>query len=194
MANLYREARSLVQIAESLLDNYHETEMEHQTREQGKFHEIEASLPIIKAGVASDHRPSIGTDLLSHLGTWNPLPQPVTGSDVVWLLDNTAYQSANNEWQAEFVAAVFDQTTGIEVSTVVAEVAEKVGIGKGDKEEATIQERLMPFMRTILPGRKVKIQFALKDAIDLGPGGRWVNVEQTSSYACNFDTDFSLRT
>ena len=170
-----------MQTAEALTDNYHETEMEHQSREQGKFHEIEASLPIIKTSVASNHRPSEGTDLLSHLGTWNPLPKPITGNDTVWLLDNTAYQSTNNDWQAEFVAAVFDQNTGIEVSTVVADVAEKIGIGKGDKEEAIIQERLMPFMRTILPGRVVKVDYAMKDTIHLGPGGRLVLPEQSSS-------------
>ena len=40
---------------------------------------------------------------------------------MIRLLDNTAYRSTvTNQWQAEFVAAVFDKDTGLEVSSVVA--------------------------------------------------------------------------
>jgi len=146
--------------------------MEHKTRKERKFAEMESQLPVIKTTEASDKRPNWVTDLLSHLGTWNPLPHPITKNDTVWLLDNTAYRSADNEWQAEFVAAVFDKNTGVEVSTVVADVAEKVGLGTGAAAEATIRERLMPFVQTVLPGRIVRVDFARQDRLKLGPGGR----------------------
>ncbi|KUJ13973.1 uncharacterized protein LY89DRAFT_590393 [Mollisia scopiformis] len=147
--------------------------MEHRTRRECKFHEVECKLPNIRSSPASDHRPTEAQDILSYLGPWNPLGEKVSGKDTVWLLDNTAYRNAKTgKWEAEFVAAVFDQDTGVEVSTVVANVAEKVGLGKGDRAEATIQERLMPFMQTILPGRVVAVDFEDQDKLKLGPGGR----------------------
>jgi len=60
----------------------------------------------------------------------------------------------------------------LEVSTVVADIAERVGLGKGDKEEDTIKERLMPFMQSILPGRIVNVDFDGVEPLKLGPGGR----------------------
>ncbi|KAF4629063.1 hypothetical protein G7Y89_g9086 [Cudoniella acicularis] len=114
----------------------------------------------------------LANDALSHLGTWNPFPKDITNKDTVWLLDNTAHRGADNQWQAEFVAAVFDQNSGVEVSSVVANVAEKLKIGKGDAQEATIRERLMPFVQEILPARVVEADFAQKTQLKLGPGGR----------------------
>ena len=70
------------------------------------------------------------------------------------------------------MAAAFDKESGVEVSSVVADVAEKLRIGKGDAAEATIQERLMPFVQEVLPGRTVTIECGGKDNIKLGPGGR----------------------
>ncbi|KAH6673363.1 hypothetical protein B0J14DRAFT_481518 [Halenospora varia] len=154
---------------------YHEDDFQHRTRKERKFLETEATLPNIRKEPASDKRPSLSNDLLSYLGPWNPFPKEITDKDTVWLLDNTAYRSANGHWQAEFVAAVFDQNSGVEISTVVADVAEKLGIGKGDVQEATIRERLMPFVQEILPGRVVQADFAQKPEVPdlkLGPGGR----------------------
>jgi hypothetical protein len=148
--------------------------MELRTRRERKFNDVECNLPDIRTSSASDHQPTEAQDVLSYLGTWNPLGQKITSSDVVWLLDNTAYRNAKTgKWEAEFVAAVFDQNTGVEVSKVVANVAEKLGLGKGDAAETTIQERLMPFMQTILPGRVVQVDYASQnDQLKLGPGGR----------------------
>ncbi|TVY37479.1 hypothetical protein LSUB1_G004493 [Lachnellula subtilissima] len=149
------------------------SDLERKMRHERKFHDIESNLPNIRADPASDNRPTLTNDLLSHLGHWNPFPQQITANDTVWLLDNTAYRSPEtNEWQAEFVAAVFDQNSGVEISTVVADVAGKLGIGKGDAAEATIQERLMPFVQSVLPGRVVNAEFAQKEVLKLGPGGR----------------------
>lgn len=147
--------------------------MEYRTRRERGFNEFEQKLPDIRASPASDKRPDLTTDVLSHLGRWNPLPHQITANDTVWLFENTAYRSAkSNNWETEFVVAVFDKNTGVEVSKVVADVAEKIGIGRGDAAEATIRERLMPFMQTILPGRIVKVSFAAQTELELGPGKR----------------------
>lgn len=165
--------RSIADKADDAVKHYHATDLENKTRQQGKFSDVEADLPDIKLAEGSDHRPSLKTDVLSYLGSWNPLPQDITENDQVWLLDNTAYRSeSTGQWQAEFVAAVFDQNTGVEISKAVANIAEKLGIGHGDAAEATIQERLMPFVQSILPGRRVKITFDQTQEINLGPGGR----------------------
>jgi hypothetical protein len=150
-----------------------ESEFERKTRHERGFHDTESSLPNIRGDPASDNRPTLTNHLLSHLGTWNPFPQNITAKDTVWLLDNTAYRSPkNNDWQAEFVAAVFDQNSGVEICSVVADVAEKLGVGKGDAAEATISKRLMPFVQSVLPGRLVEADFAQKEVLKLGPGGR----------------------
>lgn len=146
--------------------------MEHRTRRERKFEEVESSLPNIKMTPAVDRRPSISVRLLSYLGPYNPAPQPITANDEVWLFDNTAYRSADNKWRAEFVTAEFDQKTGQEVSSVVATVAEKVGLAKDDAAEAIIRKRLMPFVQAELPARVVRVDFAGRKELKLGPGGR----------------------
>jgi hypothetical protein len=159
--------------ADSVAKHYEATDLETRSRQLGGFAGVEADLPDIRSSEGSDGRPSTATGLLSYLGHWNPVPQDITGKDQVWLLDNTAYKSAETDfWQAEFIAAVFDRNTGVELSKVVAKVAEKVGVGKGDAAVATIQVRLMPLVQSILPGRRVTVDFGQSKEIELGPGGR----------------------
>ncbi|KAK0111240.1 hypothetical protein ONS95_001613 [Cadophora gregata] len=172
MSHLVRDAKAAADTAKGIGRAVGGSFMENKTRRERKFGDVENNLPNIKASPASDNRPASGSSVLSFLGSWNPLPQPVTDNDTVWLLDNTAYRNASGKWQAEFVAAVFDKDTGVEISTVVADIAEKVGLGNGDAAEATIQDRLMPFVQNILPGRKVTVDFAKQQQINLGPGGR----------------------
>ncbi len=153
--------------------NYKASGMEHRTRSKPNFQQTESKLPNLRHSPVADDRPSVSQDLFSHLGPYNPLGKPITDNDTVWLLDNTAYRNPKTgEWQAEFVAAVFDKDTGLEVSAVVADIAEKVGIGKGDAQEQRITERLMPFMQSILPGRIVNMEFDGSTSLKLGPGGR----------------------
>lgn len=172
MAALYRKAEGIVDTAEdAIAHGFYESAMEKKTRAKRGFHQTECILPNIKKTPAAEDRSSISNDILSHLGPWNPLPHNVTANDQVWLLDNIAHRNASNEWEAEFVAAVFDKGTGLEVSTVVADIAEKLGLGKGDVQEATIRDRLMPFMQSILPGRIVNVRFG-QEVLKLGPGGR----------------------
>jgi len=149
------------------------TELEKKTRHDCKFHDTESTLPNTRKKPISDRRPSLASNVLSHLGSLNPFPKAITADDTVWLLDNTAYRnSQTGQWEAEFVTAVFEKNSGVEISTVVADVAEKLGIGKGDAAEARIQERLMPFVQDILPGRVVNVHFGTRETLKLGPGGR----------------------
>ncbi|KFX92828.1 hypothetical protein V490_05166 [Pseudogymnoascus sp. VKM F-3557] len=151
----------------------HESDLEHRTRKARNFEETEAKLPNLRNSPAPDDRPSITTSLLSYLGTWNPRPQPITSNDTVWLFDNTAYRNpTTNNWEAEVIAAVFDKETGVKVSLVVADIAEKLGLGHGDEAEARIKDRLMPFMQSVLPGRVVNVDFGRRTQLKLGPGGR----------------------
>ncbi|KFY42281.1 hypothetical protein V495_04584 [Pseudogymnoascus sp. VKM F-4514 (FW-929)] len=151
----------------------HESDLEHRTRKARNFEETEAKLPNLRNSPAPDDRPSITTSLLSYLGTWNPRPQPITSNDTVWLFDNTAYRNpTTNNWEAEVIAAVFDKETGVKVSFVVADIAEKLGLGHGDEAEARIKDRLMPFMQSVLPGRVVNVDFGRRTQLKLGPGGR----------------------
>jgi len=173
MASIIRKAEGVVGTATAVAQSYRESAMEKKTRSHRKFHDFESTLPAIKKVPEAEERDSLASNLLSNLGRFNPLPHNITAKDTVWLLDNTAYRNPKTkEWEAEFVAAVFDQSTGLEVSTVVADLAEKLGLGKGDAQEETIRQRLMLFMQNILPGRKVQITVAQKDKLTLGPGGR----------------------
>jgi hypothetical protein len=152
--------------------------MEHRTRSKQHFYDFESQLPDIKSssGQASDHRPSFVAELLSCFGPYNPAPQKIGENDIVWLFDNTAYRSATTgQWQAEFVVACFDKNTGVKVDKVVASIAEKLGLGKGEEHKEAkkiIQERLVPFVQSTLPGRLLMAEFAELKTLRLGPGGR----------------------
>jgi len=163
----------------------HGTDLEERARKERRFSETESRLPDVKAFIPED-RPAIVNNVLSYLGSWNPIPIQVTARNTVWLFDNTAYRNpVTGNWEAEFVTAVFDKNTGLEVSTVVADLAEKLGIGKGDAQEARIRDRLIPFMQQILPGRVVGLNFARRDLIKCGPGGRngvSSDIKQVASY------------
>jgi hypothetical protein len=173
MANLLHKADDFIETTKEMSHNHKMSSMEHRTRSKQGFEATESRLPTLRHSPASDDRPSETQDLLSHLGSHNPFGKDITDNDTVWLLDNTAFRDLRTgEWQAEFVAAVFDKDTGLAVSTVVANIAEKVGIGKGDAQEEVIAERLMPFMQNILPGRIVNVDFGGVKSLKLGPGGR----------------------
>ena len=154
------------------------SEMERQTRSKQNFQHVESLLPDIKSrtGQASDHRPSWAAILLSCFGPYNPVPQKIGENDTVWLFDNTAYRSATTgQWQAEFVVAVFDQNTGVKVDKVVANLAERLGLAKGEQHKEAkkiIRELLLPFMQSTLQGRLLMAEFAELKSLTLGPGGR----------------------
>lgn len=170
--NLFRRAEATVDTAESRIRNNRAYALEERMRKERGFNEVEGSMPKTRRSPAPDDRPTLTDKLLSTLGTKNPLSHPISAHDTLWLFDNTAYRTKDStQWQAEFVASVLDQNTGLEVTAVVADIAEKLGLGKGNKAEATIRHRLMPFMQSLLPGRVAEVKFDGQTDLKLGPGG-----------------------
>ena len=149
------------------------TSLETRTRSEHGFEETEASLrsSATKKLTASSKVKHLQS-LFSYLGRRNPLPAPITKHDVVWLLDNVAFRGPGGHWHAEFVAAAFEGDVPAKFVDIVGDIAEKVGLAKGDAEEAVIERRIVPFVLDILPGRQVKAKFAGTHALKLGPGGR----------------------
>ncbi|KAF2843683.1 hypothetical protein M501DRAFT_1028456 [Patellaria atrata CBS 101060] len=146
-----------------------ETQGEHEARKTAGFPEFEATMPFLptRSGSLSDN-------LSSYLGKRNPFYRNVEANKhTVWLFDNTASRPAPNKpWQAEFVAAYFIKSSGRDVSTIVADIAEKIGIAKGDKAEATIAERIQPLLDTICPAHSVTIDAVGAGIKRLGPSSR----------------------
>lgn len=121
------------------------------------------------------------SNVLSYLGPWNPLPQPVTKHDEVWLLDNTAFlspcrdEAGNNTrqaWQAEFVAAVFSQRPSRTVADAVLQLAHKTGLADDVQAKRTMEKRLRPFLMDIQPGKQVEALHGGHLHLQLSPGGR----------------------
>lgn len=152
--------------------------MQIKTRKERRFDETEAGLTKVSPNQALRLLGPLAnkfaklSDLLSYLGRYNPKPQPITDKDTVWLFDNIAFRSPSGHWEAEFVAAVLSQHPTCLVAEAVSQVAERIGLSKDSKETDTIEQRLMPFLMDIQPGRLVKATFGSQPALKLGPGGR----------------------
>ncbi|MCJ1391674.1 hypothetical protein MMC18_004539 [Xylographa bjoerkii] len=159
---------------------FQETEGEREARDAAGFPDVEQSLP---RHIGSRFNIPFLDNITSFFGNKNVLAQEVdVKEDVVWLLDNTAYRPVLSDpggcppWEAEFVAAYFTRDGGKDVSGWVAEIADRLALGQqGDnraEEEATIMERLIPFVNTIQPARFVNVRFPNGEIQKLGPGGR----------------------
>lgn len=127
-------------------------------------------------------------DILENLrhkvGIGNPAPTPVKKGQEVWLLDNTAFRDTEtpDKWVAEFVAAYFTEDSGKDVSLVVADIAEKLGLTgeNADAEaESRIAERVEPFLNMILAAKTVDIKFSEAGTLTLGPAaGHGISVNE----------------
>lgn len=116
-------------------------------------------------------------NLTSYLGSRNPFSHVFNPkTDELWLFDNTAYRSPRypHQWTAEFVAAYFRKGSGKDIGKVVADLVEKLGIARGSQEEATVRQRLQPFVDAILPARTVEIAVGGDEwnRLKLGSSGR----------------------
>ena len=172
---------------DKLRQEMEETPLERETRTAGHFAEIEEALPHAMTSRADI---PLLDNLSSYLGTHNPLARPATAAEnAVWLLDNTAYHPTHHHlhpheqdaaypppWQAEYVAAYFKRSSGKNASGIVADIADKIGLGaKGESKEEgekTIATRLQPFLQTIQPARSVDVKLPGGEVKRLGPGGR----------------------
>lgn len=164
-----------------------ETRGERRTRTSEGFQSTERGLPRLTSAFDIP----IAQNLSSYLGTLNPLAgliDPKTES--VWLLDTTAYRPvhpyphAPQPWQAEVRAAFFKKDTGRDVSKMVADIADKIGLKEGsgeerEKGEQTIAERLQPFTDAVAPARYAEVQLPSGKVQKLGPGGRSATIQQT---------------
>ena len=160
---------------------------ERETRSGGNFQSAEASLP---RRIGSRFNIPLVDNASSFLGGLNPMSREVNPeTESVWLLDNTAYRPVHvyphtpQPFQAEFSAAYFRKNTGKDVSKIVADIADNIGLKaesgneKGGKRR--IAERLQPFIDTIAPARSVIIELPNGRKEKLGPGGRSAVSEQT---------------
>ncbi|MCJ1286161.1 hypothetical protein MMC26_005506 [Xylographa opegraphella] len=159
---------------------FHETESEREARTAAGFPDVEGSLP---KHIGSRFDIPFLDNVTSFFGHKNVLAQEVDPKkEVVWLLDNTAYRTVSGTseerppWEAEFVVAYFTRDSGKNVSGWVAGIADTLALGKQGENraetEATIAERLIPFVNTIQPARFVNVRFPDGDTQKLGPGGR----------------------
>ncbi|KAL8796448.1 MAG: hypothetical protein Q9182_007367 [Xanthomendoza sp. 2 TL-2023] len=167
-----------------------ETRGDKKTRKTEKFPSIERTLPSLGSPVSIPWTQNIS----SYLGSNNPLAGPVDpATESVWLFDNTAYRPIHpyphrlQPWQADFHAAFFKKGTGKDVSTAVADIADKVGLKEGSGEERergerTIAERLQPFVDVVAPARWVEVKLPGGKVQRLGPGGRSATSQQIVSF------------
>ncbi|KAH8198473.1 hypothetical protein TruAng_007356 [Truncatella angustata] len=153
-------------------------EMQERTRTERNFVKTESDLSNY-SGSDSPTTPKLASnsklnDILSYLGSRNPLPRNVSATDTVWLLDNTAYRnSKTGKWEAEFVSAVFAKDCSSSIIDAVSTVAKEIGLAEGDPGHLTIGERINPFLQDIRPGTKVNALHQPNDyKLILGPGGR----------------------
>lgn len=144
--------------------------LENRTRIEHGFPKAEASL--VSIGATKFSKVNKLRDVLSYLGSSNPLSTPIAKDDVVWLLDNVAYRGPGGAWHAEFVTAAFSSKVSAKLVDVVGDIADHVGLAKGDSEEAVIESRIVPFVMDVRPGRHVNVTVDGTSKLRLGPGGR----------------------
>ncbi|KAL8876234.1 MAG: hypothetical protein Q9198_005534 [Flavoplaca austrocitrina] len=173
---------------------YQETRGEKSTRKNEGFPSTERSLP----NLGSPFSIPITQNISSYLGKNNPFAGPVNPkTESVWLFDNTAYRPihpyphAAQPWQASFSAAFFKTETGKDISKVVADIADKIGLKKEGSEEErergeqTIAKRLQPFADVVAPARWVEVKLPDGKRQRLGPGGRSATSQQIITFPSN---------
>ena len=173
--------------------------LQTETRQQRGFSELEAALPgsmaapnVPMTGFVSSASSVLSTagrllrkasprlsGLFEYLVGGTPKTRPVSGHDCVWLLDNVAYTTNSSEstsYAAEYVVAVMSQQPNCRVVDAVSAVAEKLGLNDGSDDNVaalqTIEERIMPFLQEILPGRQVRALHGDDWRLLFSPGGR----------------------
>lgn len=130
--------------------------MQWRTRRERHFDEIESTLPSPNEAPEPQARRCWSVSgLLNRLGKLNPLSRPAT-KDIVWLLDNTAFQSTPGaHWHAEFVAAVFEREDKGRLVDVVTGIARVTGLADDAEERRTVEERVLPFLWDLCPARTI---------------------------------------
>jgi phosphatidate phosphatase APP1 len=146
-----------------------ETSEERTQRKDASFQDIEALMPSL--GRRSDS--TFVDNVTSYLGKRNPFAHAVNPKDhIVWLFDNTAYQTPEGKWMVDVTSAFFIKNSGKDESKIVAKLADAIGLADEAEERKTVRERIQPLMDTVLPSHTVGISLGGKKTFKLGPGDR----------------------
>ncbi|KAF5579928.1 actin filament organization app1 [Fusarium subglutinans] len=150
-------------------------DMQLRTRKTRNFDKIEHDLPDPKSAAfqktqaAALSAPVNVSAWLSRFAQWNPFGKAVDAGDIVWLMDNTAYQNPEtDQWEAEFVAAVFENEPKCRVADIVSGIASTLGLADDAAERDVIEKRIIPFLWDIQAARVFWIEHKKKE-IKLGP-------------------------
>ncbi|KAG6042139.1 hypothetical protein E4U41_004943 [Claviceps citrina] len=135
------------------------SDMQLRTRKAKEFERFESSLAEAKSSKVplAQGQPKL-TRWLANCNIFRPFAKPVTDNETVWLLDNTAFKSSGaGPWKAEFVAAVFEREDKQKLVDVVSGVLRAVGLTEDASERRTVEERLLPFLWDVCPGRTITV-------------------------------------
>lgn len=150
-------------------------DMQLRTRKARNFDKVEHDLPDPKSAAFQKMQttalsaPVNVSGWLSRVAGWNPFGKAVDAGDILWLMDNTAYRNPKtDQWEAEFVAAVFENEPKCRVADIVSGIASTLGLADDAAERDTIEERIIPFLWDIQAARVFWIEHKKKE-IKLGP-------------------------
>ncbi|KAH6969887.1 hypothetical protein DER45DRAFT_68736 [Fusarium avenaceum] len=150
-------------------------DMQLRTRKARNFDKVEHDLPDPRsAAFQKTQAAALSSSInvsgwLSRLAGLNPFGKAVDDGDIVWLMDNTAYRNPEtDQWEAEFVAAVFENEPRCRVADIVSGIASTLGLAEDAAERDVIEERIIPFLWDIQAARVFWIEHKKKE-IKLGP-------------------------
>lgn len=150
-------------------------DMQLRTRKARNFDKVEHDLPDPRsAAFQKTQAAALSSSInvsgwLSRLAGLNPFGKAVDAGDIVWLMDNTAYRNPEtDQWEAEFVAAVFENEPRCRVADIVSGIASTLGLAEDAAERDVIEERIIPFLWDIQAARVFWIEHKKKE-IKLGP-------------------------
>ncbi|EEU42530.1 uncharacterized protein NECHADRAFT_60869 [Fusarium vanettenii 77-13-4] len=150
-------------------------DMQLRTRKARNFDKVEHDLPdprnpaLQRVQTAALAAPINISAWLSRLANLNPFGKAVDSGDIVWLFDNTAYRNPDtNVWEAEFVAAVFENEPKCRVADIVSSIAKTLGLAEDAAERDVIEERIIPFLWDIQAARVFWLEHRKKE-LRLGP-------------------------
>lgn len=145
------------------------SEMQLRTRKEKNFDQFESELPDPKSSALQLPAVSVNVNgWLNRLTNMSPWGKAVNDQDIVWLFDNTAYKNRTGQWEAEFIAAVFEQDPKCKVVDIVTSIARTLGLADDCKERKTIEERIYPFLWDIQAVRVFPLKHQRK-TLRLGP-------------------------
>lgn len=144
----------------------------------------------------------------SLFGLWEPSSRYANSRrDIIWLLDNTAYQPItpnsrqHRSWQVEAIACIFERNDSCEVGRFVSMVADLIGLdgemGHDQEVRRRIQHRLQPFLDHVVSKRLITLEIPLPNnlrpqAHDIGPSNDGGVISQVVSIGPHFIEDGTM--